>query len=605
MDDLGEESEVVTVTITIIPVNDAPIVTDLSFPDTARNETVILEDTPIVLAQLAGFDSDNDPLTFSVISQPTNGQLVNLVATSGKFTYIPNPNFFGQDTFTFTASDGQEVSGLGTAAIAITSVNDLPILTIIGSTTERFLLGTNYHESGVTAQDVEDGDITNNITVVSSVDTEIAGTYSVVYSVTDADLGTTSIERIVLIIDPVNDVDMDGILNLLDVDIDGDGIINFFDPDIDGDGILNTIDNDDDADKMVDKKDSDPSGVGSETDLDNDGIVNTLDKDIDGDGLVNNVDPDIDGDGILNTIDTDDDADGQDDGVDATPSGLDAYDFDSDGVLNDLDPDMDGDGIINLFDIDTDGDGILNITDTDDDNDDIPDERDSSSTGRGTHEDFDGDTILNHQDNDLDGDGLLNDVDVDTDGDGEENSLDLDDDNDRLLDTEDVNPFSFKQNTDSKTDTTNATSSGGGSVVPFIVNVDTKTTTQIPVQLGTTTQGIVLGVSTSREVYLDLDGGYLARGENNDPQKVILLKKFLNKNLGINLPLNGFFGPLTEQAVKNFQLKYKKEILDPWGIDKPTGIVYITTLNHINFLESGNTGNIIDLKNLKPITFIQ
>ncbi|TSC61211.1 MAG: hypothetical protein Athens041674_845, partial [Parcubacteria group bacterium Athens0416_74] len=52
--------------------------------------------------------------------------------------------------------------------------------------------------------------------------------------------------------------------------------------------------------------------------------------------------------------------------------------------------------------------------------------------------------------------------------------------------------------------------------------------------------------------------------------------------LGLNLPLTGFFGLLTENAVKAFQLKYSEQILAPWGITQPTGYVYKTTQRWIN-----------------------
>jgi peptidoglycan hydrolase-like protein with peptidoglycan-binding domain len=80
-----------------------------------------------------------------------------------------------------------------------------------------------------------------------------------------------------------------------------------------------------------------------------------------------------------------------------------------------------------------------------------------------------------------------------------------------------------------------------------------------------------------------------------------LLKKFLNKELGLNLRINGYFGPLTEDAVKKFQLKYKDKILTPWGIDQPTGVVYLTTASYINYLECPALGYTVPIEALKPL----
>ncbi len=69
--------------------------------------------------------------------------------------------------------------------------------------------------------------------------------------------------------------------------------------------------------------------------------------------------------------------------------------------------------------------------------------------------------------------------------------------------------------------------------------------------------------------------------------QVKILQGLLNKYLGLTppLPITGHFGPLTEAAVKAFQAKYADDILSPWGISSPTGLVYLSTLYWINHLE--------------------
>lgn len=103
--------------------------------------------------------------------------------------------------------------------------------------------------------------------------------------------------------------------------------------------------------------------------------------------------------------------------------------------------------------------------------------------------------------------------------------------------------------------------------------------------VSTTTEGQVLGASCS-----PILTSYLGIGKPNPADQVIVLQNFLNGNLGISLPVTGFFGPLTFQAVKDFQTKYFSDILSPWvpyGLPSehtPTGYVYKTTqwmVNHI------------------------
>lgn len=78
---------------------------------------------------------------------------------------------------------------------------------------------------------------------------------------------------------------------------------------------------------------------------------------------------------------------------------------------------------------------------------------------------------------------------------------------------------------------------------------------------------------------------YIAYGGSNNPEEVRKLQSFLNAYMGESLLVDGFYGSSTFAAVKRFQLKYASEILHPWGIDRPTGFVYLTTQRKINALK--------------------
>ena len=93
-------------------------------------------------------------------------------------------------------------------------------------------------------------------------------------------------------------------------------------------------------------------------------------------------------------------------------------------------------------------------------------------------------------------------------------------------------------------------------------------------------EGEVLGESCG--LYMDK---FIRQGMDNDREQVKKLQEFLNKEMGTNLPITGFYGSLTFQVAKEFQDKYPEEILVPWGLKDPTGIAYQTTLRWINMLE--------------------
>jgi hypothetical protein len=94
-------------------------------------------------------------------------------------------------------------------------------------------------------------------------------------------------------------------------------------------------------------------------------------------------------------------------------------------------------------------------------------------------------------------------------------------------------------------------------------------------------EGEVLG-ETSCAAYLN---DYIHINKQNNPDEVTKLQLFLNEYMGLNLDVNGKYNKVTFEAVKQFQTKEFKEILEPWGITKATGYVYITTRRRINMIK--------------------
>jgi hypothetical protein len=70
-------------------------------------------------------DPDNDGLTAVLGSGPSNAQSFTLNG-DGSFTYVPDPDYSGGDSFTYHASDGTLSSGTVTVTITVNAVNDAP-----------------------------------------------------------------------------------------------------------------------------------------------------------------------------------------------------------------------------------------------------------------------------------------------------------------------------------------------------------------------------------------------------------------------------------------------------------------------------------------------
>ncbi|MGR5457478.1 Ig-like domain-containing protein, partial [Vibrio alfacsensis] len=67
---------------------------------------------------------DGDELTFNKGSDPTNGSVT--VDTDGYWTYTPNDDYNGSDSFTVEVSDGQGGTDTITVNIGVTPANDDP-----------------------------------------------------------------------------------------------------------------------------------------------------------------------------------------------------------------------------------------------------------------------------------------------------------------------------------------------------------------------------------------------------------------------------------------------------------------------------------------------
>ncbi|HDM8198764.1 TPA: tandem-95 repeat protein, partial [Vibrio harveyi] len=113
----GALTDEATVTVTVNPINDAPV---------AVNDTVTTdEDTAVTIDVLANdSDPENDTLTITAASVPTEQGTVAIV--DGKLVFTPAENFNGDATISYTISDGQ-LTDDATVAVTVNPVNDAPV----------------------------------------------------------------------------------------------------------------------------------------------------------------------------------------------------------------------------------------------------------------------------------------------------------------------------------------------------------------------------------------------------------------------------------------------------------------------------------------------
>ena len=198
------ESDSITVTINVSNVNEAP---------TAVNDTATTDEDQSVRIDVLANDTDPDTekanLRVSVLTQPLNGTA--RVESDRTITYTPNANFAGENSFTYSVSDGS-LSDAGSVTVTVEAVNDAPAFpaaTTARSVSESAQPGANV-DVPVTANDV-DGDLlgyrlqgapefeidedTGQIQVAPGVtlDRERTPSYEVTVTASDGKGGTDSI----------------------------------------------------------------------------------------------------------------------------------------------------------------------------------------------------------------------------------------------------------------------------------------------------------------------------------------------------------------------------------------------------------------------------
>ena len=100
-------------------------------PPAADDLTIsTLEDSP-VSDSVTATDNDSDTLTFSLNTSPTNG--IATVNADGSFTYTPNADYSGSDSFTVLVADGNGGTDVALVEVTILGVNDAPSFTLSGN----------------------------------------------------------------------------------------------------------------------------------------------------------------------------------------------------------------------------------------------------------------------------------------------------------------------------------------------------------------------------------------------------------------------------------------------------------------------------------------
>jgi hypothetical protein len=120
----GQLSAAADVSVTVSPVNDAPVASAATF---STDEDAALDE------HLEARDVEADTLTYALGDKPRHGE-ATVDAASGRFHYVPSKNFEGDDAFGFVVSDGK-LSAAASITLHIKPVDDAPVARPLSLTT--------------------------------------------------------------------------------------------------------------------------------------------------------------------------------------------------------------------------------------------------------------------------------------------------------------------------------------------------------------------------------------------------------------------------------------------------------------------------------------
>ena len=197
----GELIDTQNISVTVNAINDAPIASDNISGTTLEDESILIS--------LSAIDVDGDNLIFSLDDDASNASGV----LDGSFaTYSPNTNYNGDDSFSFSVSDGLESSS-ASVTLSVSAVNDAPVLESVSD--------VSFDEDGsgsasLSGSDVDGDVLTYSITGGSDITATLDGSDvsfsttenyngSEVFNVSVSDGEYTDSQSITVTVNAIND----------------------------------------------------------------------------------------------------------------------------------------------------------------------------------------------------------------------------------------------------------------------------------------------------------------------------------------------------------------------------------------------------------------
>ncbi len=173
------------------PNDEPPSPVASSTPDTTAPAITLNGDSSVLLQQNATYTE----LAARAVDD-IDGDITDRVVISGNVNTAEIATFLISYVAADAVGNTSEVTRTVQVIAAETAPDELaPVITLLGTSNLELALNQNYVESGATAIDNIDGDITDSIEIVSSLDTATAGDYEVTYTSVDSAGNSSTVVR--------------------------------------------------------------------------------------------------------------------------------------------------------------------------------------------------------------------------------------------------------------------------------------------------------------------------------------------------------------------------------------------------------------------------
>lgn len=187
------------------------VVTDIAAGNdafTVAEDANATSPTPSVLANDTVLNPPGTTPVITAVTQGSNGATVTFTATN--ISYKPAANFSGQDVITYTISNGQTATAIGTVTVTVTAANDAPVVTVPGAQTspeDTALVFNTVNNRKVSFSD-PDGDVSVQATL----------------AVTNGKLTIPASAGVTITGNDTGSVQLTGIISAINTALDGGGV---------------------------------------------------------------------------------------------------------------------------------------------------------------------------------------------------------------------------------------------------------------------------------------------------------------------------------------------------------------------------------------------